>query len=153
MIIQEQVSNADRVKIPSDFESGDIVSFFVDGIARCGIVQVSTSSKLSIQLKADLFVFDATSEISVDDALQNVEKLPEFHNIKAGIFMSRMLEFEPGDFIREYVEVKDVETRKGQLQSVTVEFQNGEFIGERLTMDTSTWDELWRNLSGWEIEE
>lgn len=152
MIIQEKVSEADKVKIPSDLEVDSLVAFIADDEFHCGIVKVSTSSKLVIQLKSELFVFDATSVVSVEEALKTLEKVPEFHNIKEGIFMSRILEYE-GEFIREYVEVKDVEIRNRQLHSITVEFQNGEFVGECLTMDLSTWDELWGNLAGWEIEE
>lgn len=150
----EHVSEADKTKVPSDFEEGDIVAFFVDGVADCGVVKTSTETELTIfDRDANKFTFEEGGEPSLHDVLQSVEKVPDLKSIKVGVVMSRVLEFEPGEFIREYAEILEVEQYDNKMESLTVEFQNGEFASECLTLDTSTWDELWRNLSGWEIEE
>lgn len=154
MEIREEVTEADRMAVPSDFSSGDLVYVGTVSPSAFGVVGDATEQRIVIYTANKKFIFDGMSTPTLTEALPYINKRISESLIKPKTVLSHIIELSDGEFFREHVEVIEAEpSERGSLEVVTVSVLNGERKGKTYIMFDDSVSSLMEKLSTWQLED
>lgn len=150
---KEELSEADWVQVPEDFEPGDTVVLRVANFRGIGSIVESSEEGISIQTENESFYYDVDTIPSVAEVLQSMFKVPDFSLISRGTVMSRIAKEEGGKWYREYATVTDlVRNEEAELTEVTFFIMNGPEDEEVLEIQHRNSMSLQERMAFWQIE-
>lgn len=155
MLLREEVNEADRTKISSDFGPGDMVFLPWTHPIKTGIVVESSERRMVLKEDYEEKVFDAHSEPTLSEVLTLMTKVPDLKLFKEGVIISRVSQTERGEYYRQYAEITElVQDDLGRFQEVEACILNGHHQGSTLRINGDMrYGSLRQRMSQWEMEE